>query len=82
MAKGQENPLKQVAIFSLVYSIFMGGLAFLTDLGFAAKISETGYGSEEVGASFGFSAVGVLIQSFIFAFIFSYAGTWVRKLKS
>ncbi|MBY0097261.1 zinc ribbon domain-containing protein [Mesobacillus maritimus] len=82
MAKGHENQLKQVAVFSLVYSICMGGLAHFTDLSFAVKISETGYGSEEVSASLGFSGVGVLIRSFIVAFFFSYAGTWVRKLKS
>ncbi|MGM0903638.1 MAG: hypothetical protein ACQEXB_21380 [Bacillota bacterium] len=82
LAKGHENQLTQVAVFSLIYAIIMGGLALITDLGFAAKISETGYGSEEVGASLGFSALGVLTRSFIFAFIFSYAGTWVRKLKS
>jgi len=82
LAKGHENRLTQVAVFSLIYAIFMGGLAMITDLGFAVKISEIGYGSGEVGASLGFSAVGVLFRSFIFSFIFSYAGTWVRKLKA
>lgn len=76
----QPNLIKNLLIFSFVYSIIMLGIASISDIGFSFSgkmMGETGNVSMELG--FGLS--GLFIRSLIFSFVFAYLGTWINKLK-
>jgi hypothetical protein len=80
MAK-QPNVMKNLLIFSIVYSIIMLGIASFSDVvfSFSAKAMED---TENMSMELGFKPFGIFIRSLIFSFVFAYLGTWINKLKA
>jgi hypothetical protein len=73
------NGIIELAVFSFVYAILLAGIAAITDMGFTAELS--GFDSGKMEMAWGFSGFGMFIRSFLFAFLFSYAGSWLTRLR-
>jgi hypothetical protein len=77
----QPNLLKNLLIFTIVYSMIMTGVAAFSDIGFNFSGNMAG-AAGSMAMSLGFGGFGTFFRSLIFSFVFAYLGSWITKLKA
>ncbi|MGJ7910814.1 hypothetical protein [Neobacillus sp. LXY-1] len=74
----RDQMVKNLIVFSVVYSIIMMILAAFTDIGFVVSSHAMGE-STNMEMNLGFGAAGTFMKSLLFSFVFAYLGTWIHK---
>ncbi|MBS4174248.1 zinc ribbon domain-containing protein [Bacillus sp. FJAT-49736] len=80
MAKSASFSWKSIVLFALVYSLFMSIAAGYTNMEMGLSFSGTGLPSKSQFLFFGFHPFGMFIRSFLFSFLISYGGAFLRKI--
>ncbi|KOO37219.1 zinc ribbon domain-containing protein [Priestia koreensis] len=78
MKTARQGSLQNLAIYSIIYAILIGFMAYLTQMNFNLEDSKH---DDPLNSFVGFSIFGSFIRAFIFSYIFAYVGGYIAKRK-